>query len=241
MINTWKDKFKDFRESEDWNNIKEELQKRDNRGLTILPYSKSLINKTYNKDLKNNIFRAFEECDYDKCKVIILGNAPYDNIIGKNPVADGLFLSCSNTNKEQPSLKYWYNGLKDEYDTTLLRNPNLQFLANQGVLLLNCTLTCQPNMSEIHIKLWKPFIEYFFTHIVKDMDDLHIVLYGKQAQYYKRFIQIKDETTLPYPNTHWVYEDKDPLQYAKMRKNIPCSIYRTISDKTGIYFDLKLK
>jgi len=84
------------------------------------------------------VFRAFEECPYDKLKVIIVTQDPYPYA----GVADGIAFSCSNTGKIAASLKYIFKDIEtnvylDGYEW----NPDLARWSNQGVLMLNTALT----------------------------------------------------------------------------------------------------
>src|SRR5690606_31835661 len=95
-------------------------------------------------------------------KVVIIGMDPYFKKIGDKIIADGLAFSCSNTQKLQPSLEILYNGMEDDLNNGMClemdRNPDLSYLAKQGVLLLNSSLTVLENTPGSHITLWKPFI-----------------------------------------------------------------------------------
>ena len=61
-------------------------------------YSMSTSGQRFTPVLKD-VFRAFEECPYDQLKVVIVGQDPYPTL----GVADGIALSCSKSEKEQPS------------------------------------------------------------------------------------------------------------------------------------------
>ena len=97
-----------------------------------------------------NIFRAFEECPLNKLKVVVIGQDPYPQL----NVADGISFSCSKTGKEQPSLRFIFNEIErtvyspeiPQEDSMILRegyDPDLKRWSNQGVLMLNTTLTCE--------------------------------------------------------------------------------------------------
>ena len=128
----------------------------------------------------NQLFRAFEECPYDKLKVIIVGQDPYPKV----GVADGIAFSCSNTMKQQPSLKFIldavnrtvYDGVGESHD------PDLTRWANQGILLLNTALTTTVGKVGQHIPIWKPFLAYVFDWLTWHNPGLVYIYMGKQAQ-----------------------------------------------------------
>ena len=129
------------------------------------------------------LFRAFEECPKDKLKVIFIGQDPYPQL----GVADGIAFSCSFNEKPQPSLRYIFKALEEQYThirhEDLLYNPcDLTRWANQGVLMLNTAFTVQVNRIGSHYDLWKPFTHHILQSINREFKDLHVVLLGKKAE-----------------------------------------------------------
>ena len=152
----WGDKLKMFLLSDEFTQILEHL------------YKNSQADKKFTPILKD-LFRAFEECPYDKLSVIIIGQDPYPTA----GVADGISFSCAHTQKEQPSLKYIFDEIErtvyspniPQDESIILRegyNPDLKRWANQGILMLNTALTCEIGEIGSHIELWKPFT----THLM---------------------------------------------------------------------------
>lgn len=234
---SWWIKFKPFFESKEFEVIWEELKSRGQRGKTIYPYSLNLKKK--DPDIENCIFRAFKETSLDALNVIFLGLSPYYTMYNGKVVADGLAFSTK-TKKEPPSLQILYNEIeKDIYgglNLNMIRNPDLSFLANQGVLLLNAALTCEDNMSEIHLKLWEPFINYLFKEIInKGQSGLHIVFWGEAAQKYAKLIQKGDEETLPFDNFHYLYEENHPSFFARSGKEMNTTVFSTINKRLKDY------
>jgi uracil-DNA glycosylase len=136
--------------------------------------------KRFTPPLKQ-VFRAFEECSIDKLKVIIIGQDPYPQF----GVADGLAFSCGNTRKPQPSLKNIFEGVNATIDDNLesiVYDPDLTRWANQGVLLLNTSLTCEIDKINSHQSIWKEFIAYTLDILNYTDSGLIFVLIGKQAQ-----------------------------------------------------------
>jgi len=130
-----------------------------------------------------DLFRAFEECPYDKLKVIFIGQDPYPQL----GVADGIAFSCSFNDKPQPSLRYIFKALEEQYThirhEDLLYNPcDLKRWANQGVLMLNTAFTVQIGKIGSHYDLWKPFTHHILQSINREFKDLQVVLLGKKAE-----------------------------------------------------------
>eukprot|EP01047_Picozoa_sp_COSAG01_P003619 COSAG01_NODE_109_length_25925_cov_48.384961_25_plen_238_part_00 len=130
-----------------------------------------------------DLFRAFEECPYDKLKVIFIGQDPYPQL----GVADGISFSCSNNDKPQPSLRYIFSELERQYPAfrtnDLLYDPlDLKRWSNQGVLMLNTAFTVQIGKIGSHYDLWKPFTHHILQSINREFKDLQVVLLGKKAE-----------------------------------------------------------
>lgn len=191
----WKPVLKSFIESSDFDNIIKQLVRLTKDGKRFTPTLKQL-------------FRAFEECPYDKLKVIMVGQDPYPQL----GVADGIAFSCSNTMELQPSLRYMldeinrkvYNGHPGSLDVDLTR------WANQGVLLLNTALTTTVGKVGQHYVIWKPFMAYIFDHLTWNNSGLVYVYMGKQAQEWADCVNDNNHkfyTTHPasagYNNTSW--------------------------------------
>jgi Uracil DNA glycosylase len=122
------------------------------------------------------------------------------------------------------------------------KTPNLEFLAEQGVLLLNCSLTCEPELPTIHVDLWKPFMEFFFKKLNTEFSSLHIVFFGEDAQQYAKLVNEQKSNGFSFPNHHFLYKEKHPSFYArnqiKMETNIFSLIKRRLFDNfQNVEFD----
>ena len=128
------------------------------------------------------IFEAFNRTPFDKVKVVILGQDPYHN----PRQAHGLCFSVQPGVELPPSLVNIYKELSDEYGVSFQnRNGDLSHWADQGVLLLNATLTVSggANMAGSHQgRGW----EIFTDAVIRELSDRrnHIVymLWGSYAQ-----------------------------------------------------------
>jgi len=135
-----------------------------------------------------NTLNAFKFCDLKDLKVVIIGQDPYPWLYKNHPdgtVADGLAFSCGHSMKIQPSLEYIYNAMGKEPED---RNPDLKYLAEQGVLLLNSALTVEVNKPGTHYTIWKPFINIVIDTINYNKSDIVYILLGKVAQQYEDMI-----------------------------------------------------
>lgn len=183
LLGTWGDKFSPFLSTGEFENIYKVLKEKSRRGISIFPES-------------SQTYKAFEYCDYNNLKAIIVGMCPYhtkkDNII----VADGIALSCGNTNKLQPSLENWYKGIEEDLcggmNLDMYQEPDLSFLSSQGVLMLNAALTVESGKAGSHQQLWEPFMKFFFIDIIgKYNRGLPIVFLGKEAEKYAYLVDEK--------------------------------------------------
>ena len=135
-----------------------------------------------------NTLNAFKECSFKDLKVVVIGQDPYPWLYKNHPdgtVADGLAFSCGHSMKIQPSLEYIYNAMGKEPDD---RNPDLKYLANQGVLLLNSAFTVEVNKPGTHYHIWKPFMNIILDAICYNKSGIVFILLGKVAQQFEDMI-----------------------------------------------------
>jgi uracil-DNA glycosylase len=163
----WGRILKSFIFSSDFENIIKELAKQASEGKRFTPTLKDL-------------FRAFEECPYDKTKVIVVGQDPYPT----PGVADGISFSCKNTPNLQPSIRYILTAVNDTvYDGNATSSEkDLTRWANQGVLLLNTALTTTVGKSGQHFKIWQPFTAYLFDWLNWHNSGIVYIYMGKKAE-----------------------------------------------------------
>lgn len=202
---SWHLKLKPFIESESCNKIYKFLKKESRRGRKIAP-------------LSFNTFRAFKETSYDELKCVILGLSPYHTFyVNGSPIADGLAMSCNITGRLQPSLENWYNEIErtlyEGLNVHMMKEPDLKFLANQGVLLLNAALTTEAMKAGSHLKIWEPFIVYLFENVFC-YTGVPIVFLGKEAARYKKYVtpftwwfEVSHPASAAYSGDFWNSED----------------------------------
>ena len=127
----------------------------------------------------NQIFSAFNFTPVKKVKVVIIGQDPYHGV-GQ---AHGLCFSVSNGIKKPPSLANIFKELKSDLNISIPTNGNLEKWANQGVLLLNATLTVRANQAGSHQKKgWEQFTDEVIKKVSKEKEHLVFILWGRFAQ-----------------------------------------------------------
>jgi uracil-DNA glycosylase len=126
-------------------------------------------------------FNPFIKTNLINLKVVIINQDPYP----KYGIADGLAFSCSNTSIEELTLKYIFDYIEKQSTDTYKRDPDLKRWADQGVLLINTSLTCELNKIGTHQSIWKVFIEYLFEMINKIDKNIIFVLMGKKVEHWQ--------------------------------------------------------
>ena len=127
----------------------------------------------------NNIFRAFDECPFQKLKVIIIGQDPYH---GDNQ-ANGLCFSVNNDIDNPPSLTNIFHELNNNIIENKRENSDLIDWSNQGVLLLNSILTVRRKFPGSHRYIgWETFTDNVIKTISKKKKNLVFMLWGNYAK-----------------------------------------------------------
>ena len=144
-----------------------------------------------------NIFNSLRLVDYDDVKVVIIGQDPYHEV-GQ---ATGLAFSVSEGVKLPPSLRNIFKEISLEYQVEPDTNGNLEYLAKQGVLLLNSTLTVEEGHANSHKSFgWEVFTDKIIELVAK-RKDVVFLLWGGDA--IKKQNLLKDNivftTTHPSP------------------------------------------
>ena len=94
------------------------------------------------------MFSAFDRCDFEDVKVVIIGQDPYHG----PGQANGLCFSVRDGIRKPPSLLNIFKELKDDLGKEIPESGNLERWADQGVLLLNATLTVRANSAGVSSK-----------------------------------------------------------------------------------------
>ena len=125
------------------------------------------------------IFNAFDSCPLPKVKVVIIGQDPYHGV-GQ---AHGLCFSVNENVQIPPSLLNIYKEISREYNTPIPTSGNLQRWADQGVLLLNATLTVEAHKAGSHQnKGWETFTDAAIRSVAEEREHVVFMLWGSYAQ-----------------------------------------------------------
>ena len=125
------------------------------------------------------IFRAFDLCPFDKVRVVIIGQDPYHDI----NQAHGLCFSVQDGVKVPPSLENIYKELNRDLGKPIPTSGNLTHWAEQGVLLLNATLTVQAHMAGSHQgKGWEELTDAVIQALNNKRENIVFMLWGSYAQ-----------------------------------------------------------
>lgn len=125
------------------------------------------------------IFHAFEECPFNKVEVVILGQDPYHG----PGQANGLAFSVNEGIRTPPSLRNIFKEIQDDLGKEIPNSGNLERWAEQGVLLLNATLTVRANTAGSHQnKGWETFTDAVIQKLSEQKENLVFMLWGAYAQ-----------------------------------------------------------
>lgn len=169
------------------------------------PYFENLINfvkEAYSSTVcyppGKLIFNAFDKCPFDKTRVVILGQDPYHG----PRQANGLSFSVNDGVTFPPSLINIFKELNEDLGVPFPKSGNLERWAEQGVLLLNSTLTVQAASAGSHQnKGWEQFTDAVIRCINDEKDGVVFLLWGKYAQ---------DKGKIIDANKHFVLKSKHP-------------------------------
>lgn len=194
------------------------------------------LEKTYMKELKSflleekqkgftvfpkggDIFNAFNHTPFDKVKVVILGQDPYHG----QGQAHGLSFSVQKGITVPPSLKNMYKELAEEYQNFKIPyHGELTAWADQGVLLLNATLTVRAHEAGSHQKRgWEIFTDYVISSLSEQRNGIIFLLWGKFAQ---------QKEVLIDTNKHFVLKAAHPSPFSAYNGFFGCNHFKTVNE-----------
>ncbi|MCL1938536.1 MAG: uracil-DNA glycosylase [Candidatus Azobacteroides sp.] len=153
----------------------------------------------------NQIFNAFDKTPFDKVKVVILGQDPYH----EPGQAHGLCFSVNEGIPLPPSLQNIYKELQSDLGVVSPPSGNLERWAEQGVLLLNATLTVEAHRAGSHQqKGWEEFTDAVIHKIAEEKQHVVFILWGAYAQKKGSFID---------PQKHFVIQSAHPSPLSAYR------------------------
>jgi uracil-DNA glycosylase len=147
------------------------------------------------------IFNAFNHTPFDKVRVIIVGQDPYHGQDKGQPQAHGLSFSVPEGVALPPSLMNIYKEIESDLGIKMSRKGDLTPWANQGVLLLNATLTVESANAGSHQKRgWETFTDAAIAALNTQREGLVFVLWGSYAQKKGEMIDPKKHLALKSPH-----------------------------------------
>ncbi|MGE5395516.1 MAG: uracil-DNA glycosylase [Candidatus Saccharibacteria bacterium] len=151
------------------------------------------------------IFNAFEQCPFDKVKVVILGQDPYHG----PGQAHGLCFSVNDGVDFPPSLRNIFKEVHDDTGAPIPKSGNLERWARQGVLLLNATLTVRAGEAGSHQKKgWEIFTDAAIHKVAENLQNVVFILWGNYAISKSSFID---------PSKHLVLKSVHPSPLSASR------------------------
>lgn len=143
------------------------------------------------------MFNALNSTEFDQVRVVIIGQDPYHG----PDQAHGLSFSVPYGVAIPPSLLNIYKELNSDLGLAIPRHGNLQHWANQGVLLLNATLSVEAGNAGSHQKRgWETFTDRVIHLINEGRDNVVFLLWGSYAQKKGAFIDTQKHCVLKAPH-----------------------------------------
>ncbi len=163
---SWKERLKGEFEQEYFKELTEFVKNEYKEGA-VYPAPKS-------------IFRAFDLCSFDQVKVVILGQDPYHGA-GQ---ANGLCFAVNDGVALPPSLQNIFKEIESDLGKPLMhRSGDLTRWAEQGVLLLNATLTVRASTAGSHQNHgWEQFTDAVIKALAEERENLVFILWGNYAK-----------------------------------------------------------
>ncbi len=126
-----------------------------------------------------DIFAAFDHSNFEDTKVVILGQDPYHG----PGQANGLCFSVKDGIQFPPSLINIFKEIENDLGKKIPETGNLERWADQGVLLLNATLTVRAHQAGSHQnKGWETFTDHVIRTVSEDKENVVFLLWGGYAK-----------------------------------------------------------
>ena len=171
----------------------------------------------------SKIFSAFDHTPVEKVKVVIIGQDPYHG----PKQANGLCFSVSEGIKPPPSLRNMFKELAEDVGFVPTGNGDLESWANQGVLLINATLTVRAGQAGSHQKQgWEQFTDAVIKSISKERAGLVFLLWGRFAQ---------NKESLIADNDHLILKAAHPSPFSAYNGFFGCKHF----SKTNLFLNQK--
>jgi uracil-DNA glycosylase len=180
-IGSWEEPLRDFIHSDKMKNIQKFVEKAYSQDTCYPP--------------KDQIFNAFKRTPWENLKVVIIGQDPYFN----KGEAMGLCFSVNKGIKIPPSLRNIYKALVEEKIMKSIPNHgDLSSWADQGVLMLNATMTVKGGVANSHQKTsnWESFTDHVIKVIDSKKKGVVFLLWGAFAQKKAKLLKSGNSITI---------------------------------------------
>ncbi len=220
LSTSWKNQLLNEFQQPYMQQLKKFLQQQKQQGKTIYPAG-------------DMIFNALNSTEFEQVKVVIIGQDPYHG----PEQAHGLCFSVNKNVKIPPSLRNIYKELIDDVAIEMPVHGNLQYWADQGVLLLNSVLTVNQGQAGSHQgKGWEIFTDKIIEKLNTNLQNVVYLLWGAYAQ--KKGVHINSENNLILKSVH-----PSPLSahrgFFGCRHFSQCNNYLKQHDKQTIDWQIK--
>lgn len=188
------------------------------------------INTSISTPNPKDWFKAFELCKYNDLKIVMLGYDPYP----QKDIATGiLFGNSRNTIDLSPSL----NIIKEACinlevpRNSIIFDQTLESWCNQGILMLNSSLTTKIGVTGAHTMIWRPFIKHLLIKLSEYNTGIIYVLFGDIAKSFKPFIG----------KNNIILEEKHPAYYARTNTRMPSKVFKDLKKLVKLKYNEKIK
>lgn len=169
----------------------------------------------------NNIFNCFTVCKLSNLKVVILGMSPYSQLNKATGIAFGNKRETLDEDLS-PSLQVIKESVIN-YEipqNNVIFDPSFEDWEKQGVLMLNCALTCKVGLPSSHLGLWRPFISKLIYNMSRYMTACVYLLFGEEAKTFEPYIS----------QYNYVIKEKHPSYYARNNKKLRYNLWDEINN-----------
>lgn len=168
-----------------------------------------------------DVYKAFQLCDYNDLRVVIIGKEPYNQHVFGVPKATGVAFANSKETPKREFSPYLANLMESIIDFSIphdriIFDPSLEKWEKQGVLLLNMALTSKVDKEGCCINLWKPFISTVLKNLSEHKTGIVYVLLGSEV-----YLSLRECIN---PSSNIVLPVFNPSS------SIPPSLWRTINN-----------
>lgn len=191
-----------------WNFLSSYIKTNDFDNILNKLYELRKENKRFTPPVKE-MLQCFYDCNYKNLKIIILGDSPFSKINYSN----GIAFDCSKSNDIELDLKIMLDEVfkKNNIKIPKKHNTSLKKWSDQGILLLNSSLSIEIDKQKGHYNIWNDFIVYILDYLNYNNENLIFLLLGDKAKEYEDLLDSEKHYifTLKHPNETTLKEGWD--------------------------------